>query len=164
MLKKILVHAALALAYFTLAIILVLVSIALFEQTLPNVFFGWALFLPVVVVLMGAHQQPGALKFGWGLAFALVAALLWTAFLAALFGERSLAAWSDTFQSLLVPVFLPTAVILFALNAAISVGSRLLARSRLLLDWPVINAWLPAASLSTGLGALLLILFGILTP
>jgi hypothetical protein len=164
MLKKILVHAALALAYFTLAIILVMVSIALFEQTLPNVFFGWALFLPAVVVLMGAHQQTSALKFSWGFAYALVTALLWTAFLAALFGELSLAAWFDTFQSLFVPVFLPTVVILFALNAAITVGSRVFPPRRLMLDWPAISAWLPAASISTGLGTLLLILFGIITP
>ena len=160
MLRKILVHAVLALAYFSLAIVMVLLSIALFEPSLPNFFFGWALYMPVVVVLMGAHQATTDLPLRWGLAYALLTALLWTAFLAVLFGSLEPTVWWATLLTMLGPVFLPTALVLFFLNMIVSAGNELLARTRMTINWPAMSAWLPAAAL----GALLLITFGLIAP
>ena len=162
MFRKILVQALLALVYYALALVLVLLSLALFEYTLPNFFFGWALYMPVVVILMGAHQANPNLPLRWGLAYALLTALLWTAFLAVLFGSLDPMVWWQTVLTMLGPVFLPTALVLFSLNLIVAAGNDWLERTQFALRWPAMSAWLPAAALSAGLGALLLIAFGLI--
>lgn len=162
--RKILVHAVLALAYFSIALVMVLFSVALFEHSLPNFFLGWALYMPAVVLLMGAHQAAEDLPLRWGLAYALMTALLWTAFLAVLFGSLDPKVWWDTVQTMMGPIFLPTTLVLFLLNLIVSAGNDLLARTRLAIQWPALSAWPPVATLGAGLGALLLIGFGILGP